>query len=157
MKKTKYLDLKKNCITCGVEFSKRVKDGWNRWNNRKYCADCRPPQNNKYSLKNLTYRIPAGSIPWNLGVPIAPKLPRNEEHPRFIDGVNFWGYRRVNTIGKRVLEHRLVMEKELGRKLGSWEHVHHIDGDKLNNDPLNLLVLTNSEHRKLHKNFKQYA
>lgn len=48
------------------------------------------------------------------------------------------GYVRVNTGRTRVLEHRLVMEEILGRKLHSWETVHHIDGNRQNNEPLNL-------------------
>ena len=46
--------------------------------------------------------------------------------------------------------HRVVMEEKLGRKLESWEIVHHIDGDKWNNSPENLEVMTQSEHMKLH-------
>jgi HNH endonuclease. len=47
--------------------------------------------------------------------------------------------------------HRVAMEKKLGRKLEKGEIVHHIDGNKLNNEASNLLVTTQSEHCKLHK------
>lgn len=40
-----------------------------------------------------------------------------------------------------ILEHRLVVEKNLGRHLHEWEIVHHKDGDRQNNDPSNLLLL----------------
>lgn len=49
-----------------------------------------------------------------------------------------------------VREHRLVMERYLGRYLEPNEEVHHIDGDKLNNDISNLVVLTKMEHRRIH-------
>lgn len=49
-----------------------------------------------------------------------------------------------------VYEHDLVMEKHIGRFLDDGEVVHHIDGNKENNDISNLMLLTNSEHGKLH-------
>lgn len=64
--------------------------------------------------------------------------------------VNVSGYRAVSSYNKRVRIHRAVMEKKLGRKLESWEIVHHIDEDKTNNDPSNLELLTRSEHMKRH-------
>jgi hypothetical protein len=48
------------------------------------------------------------------------------------------------------LEHRVVMERLLGRKLLSTEHVHHINGDKLDNRPENLTVLSEAEHHRHH-------
>lgn len=43
-----------------------------------------------------------------------------------------------------VREHRLVMEKVLGRPLDPAEVVHHIDGDPLNNSPENLRLYPNN-------------
>ena len=48
-------------------------------------------------------------------------------------------------------EHRRVAEQMLGRALNPGEVVHHIDRDKHNNDPRNLMVFSNqAEHRKWH-------
>lgn len=46
--------------------------------------------------------------------------------------------------------HRVVAEQKLGRALVAGEIVHHIDGNKRNNAPENLQVMTQSEHTRLH-------
>lgn len=51
---------------------------------------------------------------------------------------------------KCVYEHQLVAEQKLGRYLKKDEVVHHIDMNKTNNSPQNLVVLTNGNHIKLH-------
>lgn len=47
-------------------------------------------------------------------------------------------------------EHRLLMEESLGRPLTANEDVHHINGVKDDNRLENLVVLTKSDHHRLH-------
>ena len=46
--------------------------------------------------------------------------------------------------------HRVVAEQKLGRPLAPGEIVHHKDGDKWNNSPDNLDVMTQAEHAFIH-------
>lgn len=51
--------------------------------------------------------------------------------------------------------HRIEAEKKLGRPLFPGEVVHHIDGDKTNYTPENLMVFRNqAEHAKWHAEHK---
>ena len=59
-------------------------------------------------------------------------------------------YRALKIDGVRIDLHHHIMEQILGRKLAKDEVVHHIDGNKLNNDPSNLQVMTRAEHSRIH-------
>lgn len=79
-----------------------------------------------------------------------------ENNPRWKGGVKIHphGYRLIASPNHPykdkqgyVREHRLVIEAIMGRFLIPGEEVHHLDGDKKNNDPKNLVFFaTKREH-----------
>jgi len=57
-----------------------------------------------------------------------------------------------------VYQHRLVMEKKIGRYLLPKEVVHHIDENKQNNHPDNLMLFDNdAEHQKHHRALRKMS
>lgn len=53
-------------------------------------------------------------------------------------------------VGGKNRQHRRIAEALLGRSLVTREHVHHVDGDKANNEPSNLVVVQAGDHQRLH-------
>lgn len=76
-------------------------------------------------------------------------------------------YRTVSTRGyqylfcherkKYIFEHRMVIEKEIGRRLTKLDVVHHIDHNPLNNKADNLVLTDMTGHRNIHKSLEQAA
>lgn len=82
-------------------------------------------------------------------------------NPAYKGGIAIYtnGKKRINSYsqkfiiggGKKKPEHRAIVENLIGRPLLRIEHVHHINGDSLDNRNSNLLVCDVSYHRWLHE------
>jgi hypothetical protein len=70
--------------------------------------------------------------------------------------VNKSGYQQFKDprTGDWTLTHRRVAEKLVGGQIYAGREVHHIDGDKTNNRPSNLRILSPEEHHKIHRRKK---
>jgi hypothetical protein len=68
------------------------------------------------------------------------------------------GYYEFYKDGKKHWVHKLNVEKSIGRKLLNTEKVHHIDGDKLNNNIENLYLCSdNRTHGLVHSSLESVA
>ncbi len=80
---------------------------------------------------------------------------------RINNGYYFFQPRNRKYGNKKYKEHRILMQLHLNMKLEMWEVVHHIDGDKLNNNIDNLEVQLAGNHSSNHhagsKKFGRFA
>lgn len=128
---------------------------------KTYCRKCS-------SKRTAHARI--GTKPWNYGKSLPHKRGQGSATWKGGRYVNSMGYICValdgeehfymQRSGKRrrryILEHVLVMETHLGRKLTEHECVHHINGDKQDNRLENLyLCESNSAHALVHANLER--
>jgi len=97
-------------------------------------------QRTDVAIRNYTYNVPSG-----------------KESPNYAGDFTYInGYKRLYEPGHpesspagRVFEHRYVYYNTYGEIPDGW-HVHHIDDDKLNNDPENLVAIPHKTHSHLH-------
>lgn len=131
----------KRCLTCNTVFSKKPSDSKKYWVVKKYCSiECSGTtfkKGHKLNHKNIE-RL---------------KAQRGSLNPAWRGGKHktTQGYVTI-LVGRHLyqLEHRHVMEKYLGRKLLSTEHVHHLNGDKTDNRIENLRLISQEEHGLAH-------
>lgn len=122
--------IEKNCLTCGKTFKTFLvfKD------RKKFCSkECySKDMKNRTGIKHprFKYKIAYGRHGRYFAV-LSP------HHP-YADGKGY------------VMEHRLVMEKHIGRFLKPDEVIHHIDENPKNNDISNLRLMVKTDHDQLH-------
>ena len=147
------LPLNTSCAYCGKMFHLK-ESKLNRYN-KHYCSiECNKKDRAEYMLGE-------GNHQFGIKGELNSSWKSNER-------ITTYGYRKIRCLEHPfkdcdgfVLEHRLVAEQYLlndtnsikvdDKKYLSEEYeVHHIDRDRLNNSIDNLLILTKSEHMKLH-------
>lgn len=119
----------------------------------------------KYCMEEFeTYRNKTAQEPKFCSVQCTGRYQTNEKNPAYNGGKYLCnGYHALFLpdhpyASKKniVLEHRVIMEKKIGRYLKPEEVVHHKDGIKTNNDPNNLILFkNNSDHMKYHAKLKK--
>lgn len=66
--------------------------------------------------------------------------------------INRRGYVRIRMGGQSVQQHVVVATRALGRPIPVGAEVHHVDGDKRNNAPANLVICQDmAYHQLLHR------
>jgi hypothetical protein len=120
-------------------------DSWGRQNNRrladKICQVC----GTAFRPLRISSKFCSRPCLWS----------KNGGHNRkdetwWTDGNGYIAGRiRVNGQQRNVKQHRVIVERVIGRALQPGEDVHHINGDKQDNRPENLAVLDHREHAKL--------
>lgn len=135
--------MKKKCEICKESFSKKPSDSKKYWAIKRFCSQrCfgvhhrnhKVTEEHKEKLRSLSG---SNSHAWKGGI---------------IMGSQGYMLQYNPVTKKHMLQHRYVIEQHLGRKLEKNEHVHHLNGDRLDNRIENLVLMDRTEHGLIHAN-----
>jgi len=160
--------MSKECKTCKNTFEKDINCSLKNWGLSKFCSrKCASISfiGKRFSTKS---EFQKEQVSFNKDK----KLPKTsgEKHGMWKGGrlsnrggtkgyveVHAPTHPHANSIGY-VREHRLVMEKSLGRFLETHEVVHHINEDMSDNHLENLMLFSNNgEHTKYHSHYSPFT
>ena len=124
--------IKTKCNTCGKSIFKNLYQI--KRNKRHYCSQkCHWIDRHKYLLGKNNPKWKGGRHKTSSGYIVVYK----PNHPF----AQIKGY---------VFEHRLILEKKLGRYLMPYEQTHHINHIKDDNRPKNLKLISKKQHNQIH-------
>ena len=122
------------CNECGVEFERDYDPAKEGATNVHFCKDCWDPSLGQREAKKAKLKkaeaLGQRTHKTYKEIYVGPDYPYRD---------SLW-----------VREHIVVMEQHIGKRIPEGMVVHHIDGDKLNNNLDNLLLCTIEEHNKCH-------
>ena len=139
--RTRYI-LHYKCDLCDSEFTK-IKNGPLKPNSKSFCRVCI----SEHGIAKLGGMVGYESKLKKSKEKIGTTIVRDKDNYPFVYVGKDYPYSNGRN---SVRKHIFVMQERIGRKIKKGEIVHHIDGDKLNNDLENLYLTTVAEHNKLH-------
>lgn len=146
-----------HCDTCGTEKWIMYHNYLKSQEKHQGSTYCRPCSNRITGPKRKL-------IPFNKGK----RMPRGENAPNWKGGtwISSDGYIMVRTESGVIrtsgwAQYRkrchIVAEQKLGRELLDSERIHHIDLNKLNDNPDNIVVVERGQHRSIHNSLAKLS
>jgi len=112
--------------------------------NEQY-VDCTP--DHRFMLRDGSYKEAKDLIQGESLMPLYNKYYKRDHYKEVYDP----------SLGDYAIEHKLVVEQKIGRKLFSNEVTHHKDFDGCNNEPCNLVEMDYKKHIVMHSTLMKQA